>query len=195
MLRTSDSTPIAPDNVFAMTRVCINDPVTVSTHAEIELMTSSYTLACDFHHHIADSIGPRLDDTELKRLLSLIYALPSRYDMLDRSWHWHPATPTRHYYRSIYTLNADCTARFVEQRHWSARCTRSVIFKNVVALLAFLKQYTRAFRAHLTEEHNRFIYDMKYALALSSFEAWMDLAGPFVCPSLSRLRSIELYGI
>jgi hypothetical protein len=41
------------------------------------------------HHHIADSIGPRLDDTEYKRLLSLIYALPSRYDMLDRSWHWH----------------------------------------------------------------------------------------------------------
>jgi hypothetical protein len=175
-----------------MTKVRTDDPVSVATHAEIELLVSSYTLACDLHHYILDSVRPQLYATQLETLLSLIYAIPSRYDMLNRSWRWIPgeASPT-HYYRSIYTQQSDPAGRFLQQLTWSARCTRPVIFRNVTALLAFLKRYTRSFRANLLYDHDPFQYDLLYAQTLSSFEAWMDLARRFVTPSLSRLRRLQ----
>lgn len=194
MLKTSDSTPPMPLNQFALTRVRSDNPVSVSTLAEIRLLVEGYTHACNFHRHIDECMTAQLYATELGKLLSLIYKIPSRYDLLDRSWHWHPSIPEAWRYRSIYTQKSASACKRIQPRCSNKRCTRPVIFPNVAELIAYMKKYMRLFRKHLPKEQQREEHDVLYALALSAFESWMDLARPHIVPSLRALRAKEEKG-
>ncbi len=183
MMTTADSTLPTPPDLFEMIRVDPTDPVSVATVAEIEVLANGYEQVCDWRNYIVASITTQLYSKQLEALQSLIYTLPSRYDLLDRTYFG----PLTRWYRSIYTSN--------QRYDTHVKGNRKQTFDRVAALVAVMKQYKDTYKQALPEDDAiRNQYENLYVLALSSFQDWMDLARPHISHTLRALRAMETQG-
>ena len=184
---TDTSKPPGIPTTFEQTlkRVRDDDPVTVSTLAEINLYVTGFRNMSNWINFVEANMPPNRYPTEVRELQQLMYKLPSEYDLLERTYPWNPDTPIRWYYVSQYTSTPTQTNR--ETYIWTDRFTRKVIFIKVAALVSFMRLKKKRFLQALPEGMYT-QYSNLYALAESTFEAWIDQARPHCGFSQAALR-------
>ena len=116
----------------------------------------------------------------MKSLRSLIYTLPSQYDLL-----WSQGMfPITYYYKSTYTSGSSAS---------HDRNSRPVILMNLTEMLEFMCTWKRRFK-EAVHERNRPEYERLYGWTLSAFYDWMVVARPRIRPPFSAYRAREQEG-
>jgi hypothetical protein len=184
MMKTSDSYPRHnPDDHRKMIKVQANDPVSISTMNEIDLYLKGIRQWDEWFDLIYLNIPEGVYLHEQETLISLLDKLPSEYELVlvrcDEL-----GNVTRRFYRHVYTILSSSD---------EDPCSRSVMLKNLRALLHFMHIWKKRLKEALSEEHWS-NYEMLYESTVSMFHDWMDVAAPRIKP-LSTLRDREQSGL
>ena len=154
MMKTRDSWPPRRDCNRQITKVQTSDPVSVSTMAEINLFLTGKARFLDWFHFMESNTYPDAYVGEIKSLRSLMYTLPSQYDLL-----WSRGMfPITYYYKSTYTSGSSSS---------HDRNSRPVILMNLTEMLEFMCTWKRRFK-EAVHERNRPEYERLYGWTLSA---------------------------
>jgi hypothetical protein len=162
------------------TMVC--DSHSVAVMAEIDLLLEARAKVwkyCEFLEGIPMNV---------KSLKSMIYKLPSEYD-LKTTRIYSVDFIERSFYRTRYEVYSFPSYD---------RISRPVVLSNTRLLLAFMRAQYKTVRDSLPSAeqsiHNSTEYERFYNETVSAFEKWIALARPLCMPSLAELRVREQGG-